>query len=112
MKKRFIAGVVCPKCGALDTIMAVNDTEQQVLIRDCIDCGFTDRPQADPTALSIGDLKGLMSIIDVASARGSFRAGEMAGVGTLYNKLSAFLAKVAPTEGQPGAVGSEAPKEK
>ena len=68
--------------------------------------------QADPTALSIGDLKGLMSIIDVASARGSFRAGEMAGVGTLYNKLSAFLAKVAPTEGQPGAVGSEAPKEK
>jgi hypothetical protein len=53
-----------------------------------------------------------MSIIDVASARGSFRAGEMAGVGTLYNKLSAFLAKVAPTEGQPGAVGSEAPKEK
>jgi len=43
MKKRFIAGVVCPKCGALDSIMAVNDTQQQVLIRDCIDCGFTDR---------------------------------------------------------------------
>ena len=36
--------------------------------------------QPDPNALSIGDLKGLMSIIDVASARGSFRAGEMAGV--------------------------------
>ena len=71
-----------------------------------------EQPQPDPTALSIGDLKGLMSIIDVASARGSFRAGEMAGVGTLYNKLSAFLAKVAPAEGQPGAVGSEAPKEK
>ena len=71
-----------------------------------------EQPQPDPTALSIGDLKGLMSIIDVASARGSFRAGEMAGVGTLYNKLSAFLAKVAPTEGQPGAVGSEAPKER
>ena len=68
--------------------------------------------QPDPTALSIGDLKGLMSIIDVASARGSFRAGEMAGVGTLYNKLSAFLAKVAPTETQPGAKGTEAPKEK
>jgi len=43
MKKRFIAGVVCPKCGALDSIMAVNDTHQEVLIRDCIDCGFTDR---------------------------------------------------------------------
>ena len=68
--------------------------------------------QPDPTALSIGDLKNLSSIIDVASSRGAFKAGEMAGVGTLYNKLSAFLAKVAPTEGQPGAVGSEAPKEK
>ena len=71
-----------------------------------------EQPQPDPNALSIGDLKGLMSIIDIASARGSFRAGEMAGVGTLYNKLSGFLAKVAPAEGQPGAVGSEAPKEK
>ena len=68
--------------------------------------------QPDPNALSIGDLKGLMSIIDVASARGSFRAGEMAGVGTLYNKLSGFLAKVAPTETQPGAKGTEAPKDK
>ncbi|WP_320822086.1 YheV family putative metal-binding protein [Reinekea sp.] len=43
MQKRFIAGVVCPKCGALDSIRAVNDTQEQVLIRDCIDCGFTDR---------------------------------------------------------------------
>jgi len=68
--------------------------------------------QPDPNALSIGDLKGLMSIIDVASARGSFRAGEMAGVGTLYNKLSGFLAKVAPTETQPGAKGTDAPKDK
>ena len=62
--------------------------------------------QTDPTALSIGDLKGLMSIIDVASARGSFRANEMAGVGTLYNKLSAFLAKVAPAEGQTAGAGA------
>ena len=67
------------------------------------------QPQPDPTALSIGDLKGLMSIIDVASARGSFRAGEMASVGTLYNKLSTFVAKVAPAETQPGAPGTAAP---
>ena len=71
------------------------------------------QPQPDPMALSIGDLKGLASIIDVASSRGSFRANEMAGVGTLYNKLSAFLAKVAPAEGQPGAQPTvDAPKEK
>ena len=53
-------------------------------------------PQPDPTALSIGDLKNLATILDVASTRGAFKAGEMAGVGFLYNKLQAFLAKVAP----------------
>ena len=52
------------------------------------------QPQPDPMALSIGDLKGLQSIIDIASARGSFRAAELAGVGTLFNKLSTFLATV------------------
>ena len=47
--------------------------------------------QADPMALSIGDLKGLASIIDVASTRGAFKAAELAGVGTLFNKLNTFL---------------------
>ena len=55
-------------------------------------------PQPDPNALSIGDLKNLSTILDVASTRGAFKAAEMAGVGFLYNKLQAFLAKVAPPE--------------
>ena len=46
--------------------------------------------------LSIGDLKNLATIIDVASTRGAFRANEMATVGVMFNKLQAFLAKVAP----------------
>ena len=52
----------------------------------------------DPSALSIGDLRNLSQILDVASTRGAFKAAEMAGVGFLYNKLQAFLAKVAPPE--------------
>ena len=64
-------------------------------------------PQPDPTALSIGDLKNLSTILDVASTRGAFKANEMAGVGFLYNKLQAFLAKVAPEEKKPE--GAEAP---
>ena len=44
--------------------------------------------------LSIADLKNLGTIIDVASTRGAFRAGEMANVGFLYNKLQTFLAKL------------------
>ena len=65
----------------------------------------TAQPQAqpDPTALSIGDLKNLSTILDVASTRGAFKANEMAGVGFLYNKLQAFLAKVAPEQKPEGA---------
>ena len=66
-------------------------------------------PQPDPTALSIGDLKNLSTILDVASTRGAFKANEMAGVGFLYNKLQAFLAKVAPQETAEGTAGATAP---
>jgi len=70
----------------------------------------TAQPQAqpDPTALSIGDLKNLSTILDVASTRGAFKANEMAGVGFLYNKLQAFLAKVAP-EQKPEGTTAETP---
>ena len=55
--------------------------------------------------LSIGDLRNLSTVIDVASTRGAFRANEMAMVGAVYNKLQAFLAKVAPkTEGTEGGM--------
>ena len=68
-------------------------------------------PQPDPTALSIGDLKNLLTILDVASTRGAFKANEMAGVGFLYNKLQAFLAKVAPEQKPEGTAdaGATAP---
>src|SRR6056300_167848 len=77
----------------------------------------TARPQAaqaqaqqpDPTALSIGDLKNLSTILDVASTRGAFKANEMAGVGFLYNKLQAFLAKVAPEQAPESTAGATAP---
>ena len=65
--------------------------------------------QPDPTALSIGDLKNLSTILDVASTRGAFKANEMAGVGFLYNKLQAFLAKVAPEEKPESTAGATAP---
>ena len=65
--------------------------------------------QPDPMALSIGDLKGLASIIDVASTRGAFKAAEMAGVGTLFNKLNAFLVNV--EKGQQAGTDAKAPVE-
>ncbi len=68
-------------------------------------------PQPDPAALSIGDLKNLLTILDVASTRGAFKANEMAGVGFLYNKLQAFLAKVAPEQTPEGTAGAPATAE-
>jgi uncharacterized metal-binding protein (TIGR02443 family) len=39
--KRFIAGVVCPKCGEMDKIRMYRD-EEETEIRDCVGCGFTE----------------------------------------------------------------------
>ena len=55
-------------------------------------------PTDQAGGLSIGDLKNLATIMDVASTRGAFRANEMATVGLLYNKLNQFLIKVAPQQ--------------
>ena len=67
----------------------------------------------DPNALSLGDLKNLTTIIDVASSRGAFRANEMAAIGLMYNKLQSFLTKTAPTNPEQqsvmGAVQPSAP---
>ena len=52
--------------------------------------------QAPQAELTIVDLQNIRSIIDVASKRGAFGAGEMAAVGGVYNKLEAFLAVAAP----------------
>ena len=44
--------------------------------------------------LNIQDLAAMRTLIDVASARGAFRPGEMVTVGTLYDKLNGFLEEV------------------
>ena len=66
----------------------------------------------DPNALSLGDLKNLTTIIDVASSRGAFRANEMAAIGLMYNKLQSFLTKTAPTNPeQQSVMGAVQPPE-
>tara|TARA_B100000424_G_C22897796_1_gene477516 strand:- start:179 stop:475 length:297 start_codon:yes stop_codon:yes gene_type:complete len=44
-----------------------------------------------PEQLGVADLKLAASIIEVVSNRGAIKAGEMAAVGALYNKLMNFL---------------------
>jgi len=61
-----------------------------------------DTPTAETQAqseggveLTIQDLAGLKTIIDVATQRGAFKANEMMSVGTIYTKLETFLNTVA-----------------
>jgi len=39
-KKRFIAGVTCPKCSVMDKLRAFS--EDGVDFRECVSCGFKD----------------------------------------------------------------------
>jgi|TARA_B110000977_G_C11029649_1_gene474692 hypothetical protein len=66
-----------------------------------VDVEAAATPEVEAAAgpdLSINDLQSIKSIIDVASQRGAFKPGEMAVVGTTYNKLETFLAAVAQSQ--------------
>ena len=39
-KKRFIAGVICPKCSEMDKLLAYS--EDSIDFRECVSCGFKD----------------------------------------------------------------------
>ena len=79
------------------------ETKKQEAVAEAPATTEAPAPAANPEddgagGLSVGDLKSIQGIIEVATNRGAFKAAEMAGVGFLYNKLQAFLAKVAPPE--------------
>ncbi|AOS96411.1 hypothetical protein AUP74_00945 [Microbulbifer aggregans] len=56
VKRRFIAGAVCPRCGEMDTI--VNYRLGDKNYRECVNCGFKDeiriqsRPAEIPTRVN------------------------------------------------------------
>ncbi len=37
-RRRFIAGAVCPRCGAMDKIVVDLDSD----LRECVACGFSE----------------------------------------------------------------------
>lgn len=54
----------------------------------------TTTTTVEPVQLTIADLQLLSRIVDLASRRGAFQAGELSQVGDAYNKLTGFLAYV------------------
>lgn len=68
----------------------------------------------NPNELNIQDLALARAIIELATDRGAFKANELANVGTLYNKLDAFLKEVekqAEAAKAAAAAAQEAPAE-
>ena len=43
------------------------------------------------TQITVADLDALRGIVDTAASRGAFRGAELAQVGAVYDKLTAFL---------------------
>ncbi len=76
-----------------------------------------------PTGIQIADLQTILNIIDLASSRGAFRANELTQVGSVADKLGAFLRTLAEQEKAkqeaegtaeapaPAEAGAEAPAE-
>jgi hypothetical protein len=71
-----------------------------------VDTGTETAPEATQTAapeLNINDLIAMRSLIDVVTQRGAFKATELSGVGTLFDKLNRFLEAAqqqAPAKGE------------
>lgn len=45
-RRRFIAGAVCPRCGAMDKIVVDMDTQT----RECVACDFSEARPGDEAA--------------------------------------------------------------
>lgn len=54
--------------------------------------------QKSAPELTVTDLVNLRAIIDVAVRRGAFGAGEVAGVGAVFDRLNAFVVAVTPQQ--------------
>jgi hypothetical protein len=78
------------------------ENQEQTQVSASQDVGG-EAPQAPATQpeLSIADLQNLKAIIDVAVKRGTFAAGEISAVGSVYDRLSAFLVAVSPAPATP-----------
>lgn len=53
-----------------------------------------DNQTSEAVQLTLADLGALKQLVELASRRGAFHAGEMTGVGTVFDKLAAFLLHV------------------
>lgn len=59
---------------------------------------MSETVQEETPQITIVDLQNILQVIDVAASRGAFRGNELTSVGSVRDKLAAFLEAVAPKE--------------
>mgnify|MGYP006133700469 FL=1 len=70
----------------------------------------TEAPAPADAGLSINDIQGCVTIIDLVTKRGAFEGPELADVGAVRNRLDAFL-KAAAAAQAPAEGAAETPAE-
>jgi sulfur relay (sulfurtransferase) complex TusBCD TusD component (DsrE family) len=68
----------------------------------------TTVPSQETAQITIQDLHAIKVCIEAAASRGAYRADEMKSVGTVYEKLSAFL-QAAQAQASASTVNSAPP---
>lgn len=89
-----------------ETFMSETEKTPETQVETTAPAGAPETAPGKGIELTIQDLAGLKTVIDVATTRGAFKANEMLSVGTVYNKLEAFLNAVSqnqPKEPSEGA---------
>ena len=56
----------------------------------------TEAPAQEQPGLTVNDLALMVQVIQLSTQRGTFKADELTAVGGLYDRVSKFLAAVAP----------------
>lgn len=76
--------------------------EEQTVQNEAVENGAVET-QAPQNQLTIDDIRNLLKIVEAASERGAFKAAELQTVGTVYNKVKAFVDSVTPKTDEPAA---------
>jgi hypothetical protein len=76
----------------------------------------TQAPEAQaeasaPPAVTVNDLANVYAIIDLASKRGAFQASELSAVGSVANKVKAFVDHIQAQAAAAEEAAAEAPAE-
>lgn len=57
--------------------------------------------------LGLADIAFLLQIVEICSQRGAFKADELTSVGTVYDKVKAFITANSPASATPAPEGTE-----